>query len=364
MEFKQAVVTQNGRALMAKLLAGKSTQFTKIKVSSTIYPDAQLANLTALTNIKQETTAQAYGNNTATVSVVGAIENTGLQTGYYINTVGLYAMDPDKGEILYSVSSASVNGYMPPDTGVSKSGFEFKIYSEVGNATQVDLTVDPAAFATHSDLKILNDYVDSIVIWGNTRLPSGQTSFDLNNFTKEGRYYLQNTKLDNAPIAGYALLEVGNADNGWRIVQTIQHDSSNLVYRRIRTKSSGSPEPEWSPWYCTALVESTLQKAWTSLGRNSSDPVDFNELTDTGRYYIMHTSPSNRPSAYAGYHFLTVENVNSGWRIRQVLTRDQQPWQVERFRTSDASTGVKTWTDWSKDLQTQINELKALITTN
>ncbi|MDT2757361.1 hypothetical protein P7G51_08200 [Enterococcus asini] len=155
MEFKQAVVTQNGRALMAKLLAGKSTQFTKIKVSSTIYPDAQLANLTALTNIKQETTAQAYGNNTATVSVVGAIENTGLSTGYYINTVGLYAMDPDKGEILYSVSSASVNGYMPPDTGVSKSGFEFKIYTEVGNATKVDLTVDPAAFATHEDIERL-----------------------------------------------------------------------------------------------------------------------------------------------------------------------------------------------------------------
>lgn len=153
MEFKQAVVTQNGRALMAKLLAGKSTQFTKIKVSSTVYPDAQLANLTALTNIEQETTAQAYGNNTATVSIVGAIENTGLSTGYYINTVGLYAMDPDKGEILYSVSSASINGYMPPDTGVSKSGFEFKIYTEVGNATQVDLTVDPAAFATHEDIE-------------------------------------------------------------------------------------------------------------------------------------------------------------------------------------------------------------------
>lgn len=42
---------------------------------------------------------------------------------------------------------------MPPDTGVSKSGFEFKIYTEVGNATKVDLTVDPAAFATHEDIE-------------------------------------------------------------------------------------------------------------------------------------------------------------------------------------------------------------------
>lgn len=156
MEFKQAVVTKQGRELMAKLLAGKTTKFTKVKVSSTVYQDGQLENLTALTNVKQESTAQAFGNNTATVSVVAAIENTGLATGYYINTVGLYAQDPDKGEILYSVSSASVNGYMPPDTGVSKSGFEFKIYTEVGNASKVDLTVDPAAYATRNDIVLIN----------------------------------------------------------------------------------------------------------------------------------------------------------------------------------------------------------------
>lgn len=155
MEFKQAVVTKQGRELMAKLLNGQSTKFTSIKVSSTVYQDGQLENLTALTNIKQETVVQVYENNTATISAIGAIENTGLQIGYYINTVGLYAMDSDKGEILYSVSSASVNGYMPPDTGVSKSGFNFKIYSEVGNASQVDLTVDPAAVATHADIERL-----------------------------------------------------------------------------------------------------------------------------------------------------------------------------------------------------------------
>lgn len=169
MEFKQAIVTKQGRELMAKLLNGQSTKFTSIKVSSTVYQDGQLENLTALTNIKQETVVQVYENNTATISAIGAIENTGLQIGYYINTVGLYAIDPDKGEILYSVSSASVNGYMPPDTGVSKSGFNFKIYSEVGNASQVDLTVDPAAVATHADISNLrNDVAKLKQAWSNS----------------------------------------------------------------------------------------------------------------------------------------------------------------------------------------------------
>lgn len=194
LEFKKAVVTKQGRELMAKLLAGKQTAFTKVKVSSTVYQDGQLENLTALTNIKQEATAQAYGNNTATISVTAAIENTGLQTGYYINTVGLYATDPDKGEILYSVSSAAVNGYMPPDTGVSKSGFSFKIYSEVGNASQVDLTVDPAAIATHGDIERLKlDVANLKEAWSDT--PDGYTHTPIGVF--QGPFNLIGTGASN-----------------------------------------------------------------------------------------------------------------------------------------------------------------------
>lgn len=156
MEFKQAVITKQGRELMARLLSGSATtQFTKIAISSTVYPDLQLENLTSLSNIKMTAPAQAYGNNTATVAVTAAVENTGLSVGFDVNTVGLYAIDPVKGEILYSISSAKVKGYLPADTGVSKSGFNFKIYVEIGNAANVNLVVDPAAYASYSDLKAL-----------------------------------------------------------------------------------------------------------------------------------------------------------------------------------------------------------------
>lgn len=73
MEFKQAVITRQGRELMAKLMSGKQMSFTKVRVSSTIYPDGQLENLTALTNVKQETDVQAHSNNGSTVSVVAVV---------------------------------------------------------------------------------------------------------------------------------------------------------------------------------------------------------------------------------------------------------------------------------------------------
>ncbi len=50
MEFKQSVITNKGRALMAKLLSGKTVaQFTRIAVSSQVYTDGQLAALTVNT---------------------------------------------------------------------------------------------------------------------------------------------------------------------------------------------------------------------------------------------------------------------------------------------------------------------------
>lgn len=158
MEFKQAVITNKGRALMAKLLSGKTTaQFTKIAVSSKVYTDGQLATLTSLAEIKQTTTVQAKPNNAATVAIEGAINNTGLAAGYYVNTIGVYATDPDEGEILYSVAIAINNGYMPADTGVSRSGILLEVVTEVSNASSVVMEVNPAAVATKADIFELRD---------------------------------------------------------------------------------------------------------------------------------------------------------------------------------------------------------------
>lgn len=158
MEFKQSVITNKGRALMAKLLSGKTVaQFTRIAVSSQIYTDGQLATLTSLANVKQSTTVQAKPNNAATVAIEGAINNTGLSAGYYINTIGVYATDPDEGEILYSVAIAINNGYMPADTGVSKSGLLLEVVTEVSNAANVNMTVNPAAVATKADIIEVRD---------------------------------------------------------------------------------------------------------------------------------------------------------------------------------------------------------------
>lgn len=163
-EFKQLIITDRGQALMAKMLAGTgNVQFTKISVSDTTYTDAQLPGLTALSSIKQTTLiSKVLRTNEVAVQVEGAVTNTDLVSGYYMRTIGLYAIDPDLGEILYAVTIASQAGYMPPYNGITVSGAYFKLVTTVSNASNVTLDVDPAAVATIGDVQDLQNQISDL----------------------------------------------------------------------------------------------------------------------------------------------------------------------------------------------------------
>lgn len=163
-EFNKLIITNKGQALMAKLIAGTTTvEFTKIRTSTNVYTNAQIPALTALANVKQTTdVSRVIRTNNVAVQVEGAIENSNLTTGYKINSVGLYAKDPDEGEILYAVASvaSSDNGaWMPPFNGVAVSGAYFKLITTVSNSDNVSLQVDQAAVATVGDIQDLQNQI-------------------------------------------------------------------------------------------------------------------------------------------------------------------------------------------------------------
>lgn len=160
-EFKQLIITDRGQALMAKMLAGAgNVQFTKISVSDATHTDGQLPGLTALSSIKQTTLiSKVIRTNNVAVQVEGAVTNSDLVSGYYMRTIGLYAIDPDLGEILYAVTIATQAGYMPPYNGITVSGAYFKLVTTVSNASNVSLNVDPAAVATIGDIADLQNKI-------------------------------------------------------------------------------------------------------------------------------------------------------------------------------------------------------------
>ena len=164
MEFSTFVITSKGQSLMAKLMQGRGkADFTAIKLSNQTYTAAQLAGLTALSGVKQ--TAPITKKtivNTTSIQIEGAVDNKELTDGYNIQTIGLFAQDPDDGEILYAVARATTAGYMPPYNNVTVSGGYFKFLVTVGAAEQVTLTVDPAGYASIGDVQALQADIANI----------------------------------------------------------------------------------------------------------------------------------------------------------------------------------------------------------
>lgn len=163
-EFRQLIITNKGQALMAKLIAGTANvTFTKVAASSTTYSDSQIPGLTGLSNVKQQVAVSKVTKiNSVAVQVDAAMENSALTTGYYMNSLGLYAKDPDEGEILYAVAGANVGAYMPPYNGITVSGAYLKLVTTVSNASNVSMTVDPAAVATVGDINALQAEITDI----------------------------------------------------------------------------------------------------------------------------------------------------------------------------------------------------------
>lgn len=157
-EFSKLYLTKRGQALVAKIMAGATNiQFTKVSTSSKVYAESALEALTALENVQQtnNVTKVTISNNTS-VRVETAFTNEKLTAGYYLRCLGLYAKDPDLGEILYAVCvETSGLCYMPAYNGVTVSSAYIQLYTTVGNSDNVNLAVYSGAYATVEDISAM-----------------------------------------------------------------------------------------------------------------------------------------------------------------------------------------------------------------
>jgi len=161
-EYSKLITTEKGQALVAKVIAGTASDydFTRIVASDDEYEITDLESLTSLTEKQSSTIAEKSIVNSVGVQVKAAFTNASLAEGYYMNTLGLYATDPDEGEILFAVCIETTgNCYMPPYTGVTVSGAIVTMTTVVSNSEDVDITVDPAAVATVQMVDALDDRV-------------------------------------------------------------------------------------------------------------------------------------------------------------------------------------------------------------
>ena len=152
-EWSNATMTDVGADLQAKVNAGKTKlTFTKIKVGSGINATNPLA-LTDVLSSKWETTNFVVKQEGKIVSVDTFITNNGITEAFRMSEIGLFAQDPDKGEVLYAYLTDPEPDRMPAEGGSVVVSQELTIGMVFSNTGNVSLTVNMGALVTHEQLE-------------------------------------------------------------------------------------------------------------------------------------------------------------------------------------------------------------------
>ncbi len=160
-EWSNAIMTDVGNALQAKVNAGQTKlTFTKIKVGSGVNATNPLA-LTDVISSKWETTNIIVKREGKIVSVDTFITNSGITEAFRMSEIGLFAQDPDKGEVLYAYLTDPEPDRMPAEGGSVVVSQELSIGMMFSNTGNVSLTVNMGALVTQEQLKEHNSAISA-----------------------------------------------------------------------------------------------------------------------------------------------------------------------------------------------------------
>lgn len=163
--WENAVITQKGLALQSKLIQGNSLIITRAVIGSGYVSPSLLREQTAVTNPVQElvfssTSYPAEGKCALTMRMT----NDEVQTAYLARQIGVYATDPDEGEILYFIMGAPTETGgtdVPSATEMPGWSSEWEAYFQYGQADDVTVVVDPSNTVSKSEMEA---YVKSEIV--------------------------------------------------------------------------------------------------------------------------------------------------------------------------------------------------------
>ena len=171
-DFNNAIMTTGGAALLAATTAGTARlKFTKLVTGSGSYTDQEKTrgSLQARTSLKAQKQEFPFSSITMAsetcVKLVALVSNATLDAGYYVNEVGIYAvdeLDADAEPVLYSIAIANVADYLPPYNGLTPSTITQEYFATVDNALEVTIQTKTGAVALAEDLEALEAELEEI----------------------------------------------------------------------------------------------------------------------------------------------------------------------------------------------------------
>lgn len=165
--FGGLTLTNKGKILQSKAQTGVQLNYTRIALGDGNLGSSSILELNALKNEKQSLLINKLKILSGGRAVVGGVlSNQDMTEGFYWKEIGVFATDPDAGEVLYCYANAgALAEYIPAGGGSDIIEKNIDVQTLVGNAANVTATIDESlVFATQQDL--------------NTRMAKGPLTWD------------------------------------------------------------------------------------------------------------------------------------------------------------------------------------------
>lgn len=154
--WANAVITDKGLALQAKLIEGNTLEITRAVAGAGYVTPGLLQKQTEVTSPAQTLKFKAITypeNGKCAVPVV--LSNDEVDAGYTAMQIGIYATDPDEGEILYFIAQAEsgTGTIIPSNSEMGSYQAEWTFYFQYGQADGVNVTVDLANTVSRAEME-------------------------------------------------------------------------------------------------------------------------------------------------------------------------------------------------------------------
>ncbi len=338
-------ITRKGLSLITKLVADKGTlSFSRGAVGVGRPPEGYSPDsMIALSSYKMDAEIADYGVQDDKAFVTLQISSDQVAEGFLLTEVGLYATDPDEGEVLYAYMDISTDPtYIYANGSATRTKFaEFTLYVLIGTVERVTAAVTPGSIITKDTFKADKLPVsDTSGILGEIgKVATGQAMFDALAHKVVEELVTNNDLI--ATLASYVTTEALTTKLAEYILKNKIVD--NFLATSADTVLSGTMGAELKR---LLDVLNTNFDGKYGIKRLLTSEDDLNNITDNGIYwYLTENVPSHAPYNNAS----VVEVFGSSSSSTQKMQR------VTRYGVSGQSAfrpliGSAGWLDWSYDI--------------
>lgn len=144
-EFNGFILTNKGRELLTKAIAGEMLTFTKVSFGDGLYEGdiKEVRDLVALKSIFPINQIKRVNNEQIVLKTI--ISNKDVETGYHIKEIGIYGKCDNQEEVLYAYNSAIEADYLPAFNEHNLIELEYQNYILIDQAQKVTAVIDASA---------------------------------------------------------------------------------------------------------------------------------------------------------------------------------------------------------------------------